>query len=111
MAESSGPKSNAPWVNDYSAWGRIRLTKRMWLAAYRAVDAYLRAKWKVHHELPNPSPEGRKSIDEIRELQKVLENLRGLGEEKGWAYPTPHDGSSETESVEPLSSTTSTTTS
>ena len=80
--------SRAPWINDRSSWGRVRLTRRMWEANYRAVSTYLNARWAIHRDLPNPSDESRKSLSEIRELQKVLNNLEGLAEEKGWEVPT-----------------------
>ena len=59
----------------------------MWHSTYLAIGAYLDALWSLHKEQPNPSPESRASLNEIREMQKVLDNLKGLGEEKGW--PTP----------------------
>ncbi len=79
--------SRAPWVNDRESWGRIRLTKRMWHTTYLALSAYIDAVWTLHHSQPNPSPESRASLTEIRELQKVLDNLKGLGEEKAWPIP------------------------
>ena len=79
--------SRAPWIDNRDNWGRIRLTKRMWGSTYLAIGAYLDALWSLHKSQPNPSPESRASLDEIREMQKVLDNLKGLGEEKGW--PTP----------------------
>lgn len=79
--------SQAPWIADRSSWGRVRLTRRMWEANYRAVRSVLNARWRIHHELPNPSPESRESLTEIRELQKVINNLEGLAEEKGWDLP------------------------
>lgn len=80
--------SQAPWIDDRSAWGRIRLTKQMWETTYIALKTVLQAKWNIHHTLPNPSDEGRQSMHEIRELQKVIHNLEGLAEEKGWSIPT-----------------------
>jgi hypothetical protein len=41
--------------------------------------------------MPNPSPESRASLTEIREIQKVITNLEGLGEEKGWELPAIPD--------------------
>jgi hypothetical protein len=79
-----GRKSQAPWINDPDAWGRIRLTERTWNVLYPAVKIYLDTLWKVHHGQPNPSPESRKSLQQIREIQKVLRSLEGLAEEKGW---------------------------
>jgi len=79
--------SRAPWINDRDSWGRIRLTRRMWHSTYLAVGAYLDALWSLHKAQSNPSPESRASLSEIREMQKVLDNLKGLGEEKGWPIP------------------------
>lgn len=86
-----------PWINDRANWGRIRLTRRMWHATYLAVGAYLNALWDLHRTLPNPSPESRSTLDEIREMQKVMENLKGLGEEKNWSPPGASTGNSRTE--------------
>ena len=69
----------------------------MWRSAYFAVDTYLNALWDLHKSQPNPSPESRASLEEIREIQKVMDNLRGLGEEKGWPVPGSSGGSSVTE--------------
>jgi hypothetical protein len=84
-------RSKAPWIDDRSSWGRVRLTRSMWAANYTALQMYLQAKWKIHHLMPNPSPESRASLTEIREIQKVITNLEGLGEEKGWELPAIPD--------------------
>jgi len=88
--------SRAPWIDDRANWGRVRLTRKMWKSAYFAVDTYLNALWALHKSQPNPSPESRASLEEIRELQKVMDNLRGLGEEKQWPLPGASDGNSGT---------------
>lgn len=77
-------RSQAPWVSDRSAWGRLRLTREMWEVLQPAVKMHIHAMWQLHNTIPNPSPESRESLDRIREMQKVLHNLEGLAEEKGW---------------------------
>jgi len=90
-------RSRAPWVNDRTTWGRIRLTHRMWRTTYFAIATYLNALWDLHRSQPNPSAESRASLEEIRELQKVMDNLKGLGMEKGWPTPGVSGGNSTTE--------------
>jgi hypothetical protein len=77
-------RSQAPWIDDPSAWGRIRLTRQTWAVLYPAVKTYMEVMWKLHNGFPNPSPESRRTLEQIRELQKVLRNLEQLGGEKGW---------------------------
>jgi len=90
-------RSRAPWVNDRATWGRIRLTHRMWRSTYLAIGAYLDALWSLHKSQLNPSSESRSSLEEIREIQKVMDNLKGLGMEKGWPTPGVSGGNSTTE--------------
>lgn len=73
-----------PWLTDPNKWGRVRLNEDRWRATTVAVKAYLSARREYHRSLPNPSPEGRASLEEIRELQKVLDTLDELAIEKGW---------------------------
>ena len=90
-------RSRAPWVNDRVTWGRIRFTHRMWRSTYLAIGVYLDALWSLHKSQLNPSSESRSSLEEIREIQKVMDNLKGLGMEKGWPTPGVSGGNSTTE--------------
>lgn len=81
-------RSRAPWINDPSAWGRVRLTKEMAATTRTALTAYLHALRSHHQTMPMPSDESKAAMHEIRQVEKVVEYIDGLQREKGWITPT-----------------------
>jgi hypothetical protein len=78
-----------PSVDWGPAWGRIRLNEEMARETYAGLQMLLRAYWGVHNGLPNPSPDSYATLIKIRSIEKVVENLEGLAQEKGWTISSP----------------------
>ena len=53
----------------------------------KALTAYLNALWSYHEGMSKPSEVSHEVMEEIRMVEKVIENIEGLRREKGWISP------------------------